>query len=220
MAGSIDYHDREWKIILDPGNPKRNVPDKSCVRGAVLDVGCGMGQTLMAEEFANIAERHGIDIDAEAIRAGQARFPGLQLSCAPAEAIPYADETFDLVFSRVALPYTDFDRALKEMFRVLRPGGTVWITLHPWSMERRAWASAVKTLDVRRLVDRTYVLFHSALLALFGKSVPRPWNGTFESFQTVAGAKRSLRRVGFERAASQVAQHFLVTAEKPVKSRA
>lgn len=215
MSGSIEYHEREWRIILDPGNPKRNVPDTSYIRGAVLDVGCGMGQTLMAEEFAGSQARHGIDIDAEAIRAGKERFPHLLLNCASAEAIPYPDASFDLVFSRVALPYTEFDRALTEMFRVLRPGGNLWVTLHPWSMERRAWASAIRNLDIRRLVDRSYVLLHSALLALFGKSFPRPWNGTFESFQTVAGAKRSVQRVGFGNAATHVGNHFLVTAKKP-----
>lgn len=219
MSGTIDYHEREWSIIRDPGNPKRNVPDRSCVRGAVLDVGCGMGQTLMAEEFSGISEKHGIDIDAEVIRVGKIRFPDLKLSSARAEAIPYPDASFDLVFSRVALPYTDFDRALGEIFRVLRPGGSVWVTLHPWSMERKAWVSAVKTLDLRRIVDRSYVLLHSFLLTFLGKSVPRPWNKTFESFQTVSGARKSMRRVGFENVTIQKAQHFLVTAEKPIDAR-
>jgi len=56
----------------------------------------------------------------------QLRFHGQQV----AEALPFPDTHFDLVTSQYGLEYTDLQRSLPEIRRVLRPGGKVRLITH------------------------------------------------------------------------------------------
>ena len=91
----------------------------------ILDVGCGTGANLeMLSEFG-VAE--GVDVSPEALSFCQAR--GLEnVKLGAAEALPYDDNSFDLVTGLDVVEHLDDDLAgLKEMRRVLRPGGrAVW----------------------------------------------------------------------------------------------
>src|SRR6185436_1790311 len=87
----------------------------------ILDVGCGTGANLdMLSEFG---KAEGVDVSAEALSFCRAR--GLeQVKLGAAEALPYADGSFDLVTGLDVVEHLDDDVAgLKEMRRVLRPGG-------------------------------------------------------------------------------------------------
>jgi len=44
-----------------------------------------------------------------------------------AEQLPFKDETFDLIFTKSTFIYFDRPVALREMLRVLKPGGRVWL---------------------------------------------------------------------------------------------
>ncbi len=89
----------------------------------VLDVACGGGYLLMEAERRGLVT-HGIDI-AEAALAKARRFaPKSELRQGDAEALPYADGSFDIVTCLGSLEH--FLRppvALEEMRRVLAPGG-------------------------------------------------------------------------------------------------
>lgn len=214
MSSSIDYHLRELEIAKDPSHPSHSLPPPMPDGSAVLDVGCGVGQTLAAGSFGRGSRLSGVDCDAEAIEHGRRVHPELDLRLAPAEALPYEDGSFDLVYSRVALPYTRVPRAVAEMHRVLRPGGRLWLTLHPASMERRRIATAVRTGRLREVIDRMYVVVNSVSLHLFGRVGPRPWSGSYESVQTTLGMMRVLGRAGFEDARVASTTPFLVTARR------
>src|SRR6185369_6926085 len=87
----------------------------------ILDVGCGTGANLeMLSEFG-VAE--GVDVSTEALSFCQAR--GLEnVKLGAAEALPYEDNSFDLVTGLDVVEHLDDDLAgLKEMRRVLRRGG-------------------------------------------------------------------------------------------------
>jgi len=215
MEDCSAYHLAELELIRDTANPKRLVPSYDCAGWTVLDIGCGIGQTLTAEELAACASLHGLDVDRAAIDYGRRAFPHLALSLGSAEAIPYPAEKFDLVFSRVALPYTNIPLALREMHRVLKPGGAVWLTLHDWKMERIQIHNALRARNLRRLLDRLYVCVNSLSLLLFSKCLRRPWAPTFETFQTESGIERLLRDAGFASSKVRHDMHFLVTAVKP-----
>jgi ubiquinone/menaquinone biosynthesis C-methylase UbiE len=193
MADLTAYHLAELEVIRNRADPRRQVPDYDCTGWDVLDVGCGIGQTLSAPEFAAARSRHGIDVDSQAIAVGHEVFPQFTLQVASAEKIPYPDGHFHLVYSRVALPYTNVPVALAEILRVTRAGGAVWLLLHSWGLERAAWFEAARRLRLRRLFDRTYVLANSLTLAATGRCFARPWSETYESFQFAGSMTRLLK---------------------------
>ena len=215
MTTPSEYHLFELAIVNSPDDPRRNLPTDVEPGSRVLDVGCGIGQSLMATDFAGCA-RHGVDIDANAIAAGNEMFPDLDLKVSRAEKLPYVDSSFDLVYSRVAIPYTDVPLALREIVRVAKPGGRVWLSLHPWSMERREIFGAFRSLSVRRIVDRAYVAGNSLLLAAIGRCFARPWSGQYESFQFPARTRAMLLDLGCEAVTTGTDQFFVVEARKKI----
>lgn len=210
----MSYHLSELAVIQDPSNPKRIVPTCAGKSWKVLDVGCGIGQTLIAPEFADCAERHGIDIDADAISAGRLQFPDLTLSVASAEDTHYADVYLDLVFSRVTIPHTKMPYALQELHRVLKPGGKVWLTLLSFHTERPQLMSTFRHVRFRSVLDRTCVLLNSTLLQIAGRCAVRPCNGTYEALQFPSGFRRLLIKSGFTDFCVDGPQQLLATARK------
>lgn len=214
MSDTIGYHLLELQTVRDVNDPRRCVPSYDCAGWDVLDVGCGVGQTLVAPEFAGARSRHGIDVDQQAVETGRTMFPELVLTTAAAERIPYDDARFDLVFSRVSLPYTNVPVALAEMSRVTKPGGRVWVALHSWRMESNAALAACRELAVKRLLDHAYVAANSLLLAVSGRCVARPWSGTFESFQFASGITRLMGKLALCEITPLPGSHFCISARK------
>ncbi len=87
----------------------------------ILDVGCGTGANL--EMLAEFGDSAGVDISSEALSFCVER--GLKkVKQGAAEALPFDDGSFDLVTGLDVVEHLDDDLAgLKEMRRVLRPGG-------------------------------------------------------------------------------------------------
>jgi SAM-dependent methyltransferase len=107
------------------------------LHGCILNVGCGTGGfTIVAAETAALSV--GIDADANAVDicalkrldAGRGRFVR-----AAAEALPFADGTFDLVYCFSAIEHVDsVEASVREMVRVTRPSGVVYVhTPNAWS---------------------------------------------------------------------------------------
>lgn len=87
----------------------------------ILDVGCGTGANL--EMLSQFGEAEGVDVSAEALSFCEAR--GLMtVKQGAAEALPYEDNSFDLVTGLDVVEHLDDDVAgLREMRRVLRRDG-------------------------------------------------------------------------------------------------
>src|SRR6266850_1856410 len=87
----------------------------------ILDVGCGTGANL--ELLARFGEAEGVDVSPEALDFCRQR--GLKsVRQGEAENLPFPDASFDLVTGLDVVEHLDDDVAgLKEMWRVLRPGG-------------------------------------------------------------------------------------------------
>ncbi len=87
----------------------------------ILDIGCGTGANL--EMLAQFGETEGVDVSPEALHFCRTR--GLQnVRLGEAEHLPYEDSVFDLVTGLDVVEHLDDDLGgLKEMRRVLRPGG-------------------------------------------------------------------------------------------------
>ncbi len=110
-----------------------------------LDIGCGEGRfcrMLAAEGIATT----GIDPTLRLLDAARTRDPQGNYLQARAEALPFADASFDLAVSYLTLiDIDDYAAAIAEMARVLRPGGSLLIanlnsfsTAGDWTAEGKA----------------------------------------------------------------------------------
>ena len=87
----------------------------------ILDLGCGDGQ-LTQRIAATGADVLGVDASLEMVRAARER--GIVADLGDAEQLPYADKTFDAVFSNAALHWVrNQDAMIAQIDRVLKPGG-------------------------------------------------------------------------------------------------
>lgn len=206
---NIDYHLKELAIALDPNDPRRVLPQVMACDQAVLDVGCGIGQSLLALQRDDTV-RMGVDIDEESVRYGATHHGhALGLLVADARQLPLPSSQFDLVFSRVALPYTDVPTTLREMRRVLRPGGRIWLTLHDRAIVLGYITEALRQRQPKRLLHALYALANGYLLKYFGTVVPFV-TGRYESWQDPHTIARLLRRHGLTAQVQQVGRHTVV----------
>jgi len=98
---------------------------------AALDVGCGAGLDAMltAREVGATGSVVGLDFSAAMVEKAEAgaRASGLEnlrFVCAPADAMPFENDAFDLVtFNGILNLSPERDAILREIARVLRPGG-------------------------------------------------------------------------------------------------
>ncbi|WP_216909291.1 class I SAM-dependent methyltransferase [Nocardia noduli] len=118
----------------------------------VIDVGCGAGRHSFEayRRGADIVafdqdaeELSGVDLmlramaEAEEVPAGAAA----RTVCGDALALPFADGEFDCVIASEILEHIpEDDAAIAELIRVLRPGGTLVVTVPRWLPERVCWA--------------------------------------------------------------------------------
>ena len=97
--------------------------------GDVLDVGCGVGWWLrrLAASGVDPARLHGIDIQEDRLGPVRRHLPGASFRAADARRLPYEDGRFALVTYFTVLSSlaesADVHAALREGWRVLRPGG-------------------------------------------------------------------------------------------------
>ena len=112
-------------------------------RPRALDAGCGHGfQTAILHDLGY--ETHGVDLASALLALARRTVPGAWLARADITALPYPNDRFDVVSccgSTLSFVH-DPDRALREMGRVLRPGGRLLLECeHKWSLDL-AWAAA------------------------------------------------------------------------------
>jgi ubiquinone/menaquinone biosynthesis C-methylase UbiE len=117
-----------------------------------LDVGCGTG-ALTAELVLRLGADHvaGCDPAPAQLATCRERHPDVDLRAAPAEALPWADETFDVALAQLVMHFvSDAEGAAGQMRRVVVPGGRVAVCV--WDFEggmqmlRAFWDAAV-TVD-------------------------------------------------------------------------
>lgn len=112
----------------------------------VLEIGCANGLNLETLRRQSGCVGSGIDPSAEAIDAGKREFPSLDLHRATADALPFADASFDLVWFGFCLYVTDralLPRVVAEADRVLKDGGFLAIVdFDPDAPVRRRYSHA------------------------------------------------------------------------------
>jgi len=102
-------------------------------RGRVLEIGVGTGQSFA--HYPQVDELVGVEPSAPMLRRARERAAesgrDVTLVDAPAEALPFEDDSFDTVVTMAVLcTVDDPGRALEEIRRVLRPGGRLRFSEH------------------------------------------------------------------------------------------
>ncbi len=92
----------------------------------VLDAGCGAG--IVSAGMAPRLNLTGVDIETESIGYCNKHRQGTFV-CSPLETLPFEDNQFDLILFTNAIEHLENPHpALKELTRVLKPGGTMFVT--------------------------------------------------------------------------------------------
>ena len=130
QSSRIQHHLAEFRIARDPTDPRHALPTLLDSDKAILDIGCGVGQTFLALCCSGRI-CIGVDVDETVLRYGESHYGDkIHFVCASAASIPLPSGTFDLVICRVSLPYVNIPKAMGEIRRVLKPRGRLWMTLH------------------------------------------------------------------------------------------
>jgi len=179
------------------GPERRRLID--CCKGRVLEVGVGTGASFpdwqAAEDAGKVVSVAAVEPDPHMRRRAAARADRLglevDLRAAVAERLPFGDATFDAVATFLVLcTVADPVRALAEIYRVLRPGGTFVFIEHVRGDEAAArWQHRVRpvwaTLGAGCQLDRDTVsaIVGSGFRDLSHRSIPLP----FPLYRLVAG---------------------------------
>jgi SAM-dependent methyltransferase len=131
--------------------------------GSLLEVGVGSGRLLarLAERGWDVA---GIDAAPRMLELTRERVPGATLAVARVEELPFEDASFDAVVAVGVLEYSDVEASLRELARVLRPGGQAVLGVLNGAAPAVAWSRLAMHPVARRVKRRVP----------FGRPLPPP----------------------------------------------
>jgi SAM-dependent methyltransferase len=146
----------------------------------LLEVACGAGH-VSAAAAARGAIALGMDFVAGMVTEAQQRHPGIEFRQGDAEALPFADESFDAIVCSFGIHHFGHpERAIAEAYRVLVPGGRYAFTV---------WFPPEKGRPNLRQMVRAAIEAHGELQGLLPPAPPE-LDGLEES-------KRALQPIGF-----------------------
>lgn len=128
LGQHLELEERHWwfvgrrRIVLNVLD--RHVPERPL---DVLDAGCGGGATL-GHLRARYGRARGLELSKEAV--AYARERDRDVTRGSIEAMPFEEESFDLALALDVIEHLPDDRpALRELRRVLKPGGRLLVTV-------------------------------------------------------------------------------------------
>lgn len=147
---NFGYHDEEQKLLLDKDNERdrysiqlyHHLAAEVDLKGKdIVEVGCGRGGGLsyIVKQFSP-SSAMGVDLDKEAISFCNRNFQleGLSFKQGDAQKLDLSTNTYDVVFNvESSHRYPDMPAFLKEVRRILKPGGLFLFTdfRYDWEMD-------------------------------------------------------------------------------------
>ncbi len=98
----------------------------------VIDVACGTGALAIAvsDHIGAEVTTVGIDINEGMLNIARSKSSSVEWLNAPAEALPFEDDNFNCAVSQFGLMYFENqEKAIREMMRVLHPGGSLAVVV-------------------------------------------------------------------------------------------
>jgi len=124
----------EGELILEMVEPKEGEK--------ILDAGCGTG-IFTGDLIEKGAEVVGLELSIPMLMRAGEKHTGSSFSLVPGDMrdLPFSDSTFDKTVSVTAIEFIeDAEGAIRELFRVTRPGGLIVVatlnSLSPWAARR------------------------------------------------------------------------------------
>lgn len=118
----------------------------------VLDVGTGPGRVpraLAASEPSWVVE--GVDLSPQMISYARGLGGGVSFAVGDVAALPYPDASFDLIVSSLSQHHwSDVEGGVRDLRRVLRPGGWLWIYDARWTLKRAERVAREAFAEVER----------------------------------------------------------------------
>jgi len=155
--------DRHWMKDWEPCPLAKEVVGELKAAGIknadVLEIGIGNGRDsiFIAKKGHNVI---GIDIAKEPVGIAQekAKDEGLEnitFEVGDAEKLQYDSDTFDAVYSVAAIHSTLLDDTLKEIHRVLKPGGTVKLFLYTKIKTGPKWINYWSPIQIKKIANES-----------------------------------------------------------------
>jgi len=199
------YINEASRILSERFGPA-GVVDGLSPSSVVLDAGCGSGRYAMALARLCPARVIGVDLGAASLAharriAARADITNIAFQHGDVLALPFPDASIDFVFSNGVLHHTgDTARGLREMHRVLRPGGRAFLYLY--GAGGLFWHARRAAREVMWRIPRDYA---ADTLRLIGMPANRfifmdTWYVPVEEHISRNDLESLLRETGFARA--------------------
>ncbi|NJE55444.1 bifunctional demethylmenaquinone methyltransferase/2-methoxy-6-polyprenyl-1,4-benzoquinol methylase UbiE [Thermococcus sp. 21S9] len=156
----------------------------------ILDVACGTGDMMLCMrkrlEKRNLSgEFYGLDCSEEMLRIARRKVPFARLSVGTAEEMPYPDGSFDIVSVAFGLRnFSDREKAIKELHRVLKPGGRLVIlefSKNPSLLGKMAWLYTRTVVPIiGKLTTGNEKAYEHLVSSIDAFSSPEELRGEFE----------------------------------------
>jgi SAM-dependent methyltransferase len=159
-AASDTFWDNHWKsddasfekriragydsFVID--NTRKYLP----VGSRILEGGCGQGEKVCALHYHGY-DAYGVDYAKETVKKTNQFAPELKIKVGDVRDLPFPDNFFDGYWSLGVIEhfYDGYERIVSEMFRVLKPGGYLFLTVPVISPLRKAKIRRKKYLEYK-----------------------------------------------------------------------
>lgn len=177
----------EW--VIDQVSPFIGLKDKQ-----ILDWGCGPGRIIrhLPELVIDAEGFSGTDYNPQTIDWCSNHLPGIQFMVNNLDPpVPAADHSFDLIYGISIFTHLSEDAHyawLKELYRLLRPGGIILLTLHGKAFAKKLGPAEALRFDSGKLVARGQVKEgHRTFIAYHPEDFVRQWSGKLKELNFIPG---------------------------------